>query len=218
MILWSQIHIASGLSSILNATTPLFAVIVGHLFLPDEPSTVRKVAGVIVGLAGVAAIVGYDGGGSSIHGVAEVAVLAAAICYALACAYGRRFRDMPPIVTAAGQVTGSAVFVLPVSLVVDQPWRLASPGLGAWGGVIALALLSTALAHCLYFVILKAAGATNLMLVTFLVPVSAILLGVLILGESLTAPDLAGLGAIATGLSLIDGRVWRLRFRGSSRP
>ena len=118
----------------------------------------------------------------------------AALCYAVAGVYGRRFAGMTPMVTAAGQVTASAIFMVPLALCVDQPWHIAPPGPSAWSAVVGLAILSTALAYCIYFAILKAAGATNLMLVTFLVPASAILLGLLFLNERLTATDVRRAG------------------------
>ena len=209
LVMWGQRYIPSGLASILNATTPLFAVLAASAFLPDEPVSARKLAGVLVGLAGVVLIMGFDAGAAPGNLAAEFAVLLAAVCYALAGAYGRRFADLPPMVAAAGQVTASAAMMVPLALLIDQPWSLPPPGLAAWGAVIALAILSTALAYWLYFSILRAAGATNLLLVTFLVPASAILLGTLFLGERLASTDLAGLATIAAGLSLIDGRLWR---------
>ena len=152
-----------------------------------------------------------SGAGISIsHLSAEIAILVAALCYAVAGVYGRRFAGMTPMVTAAGQVSASAIFMVPLALGVDQPWHVAPPGSSAWSAVVGLAILSTALAYCIYFAILKTAGATNLMLVTFLVPASAILLGLLFLNERLSPTDAGGLAAIAAGLFIIDGRILRL--------
>jgi drug/metabolite transporter (DMT)-like permease len=147
-------------------------------------------------------------GGSALWG--QAACLAAALSYAFAGVYGRRFRRMgiAPAEAAAGQVTASAVLILPIMLIADQPWLLAAPpSLAVCLALAGLALLSTALAYVLYFRILEAAGATNLLLVTFLIPVTAILLGALVLGERLEPRQFAGMALIGVGLALIDGRV-----------
>jgi drug/metabolite transporter (DMT)-like permease len=112
-----------------------------------------------------------------------------------------------PVVTAAGQVSASAVMLLPLALAVDHPWRLPAPGESAVAAVLGLALLSTALAYIIFFRVLASAGATNIMLVTFLIPVSAILLGSLFLGEQLAARQFLGMGLIGAGLAAIDGRL-----------
>lgn len=213
LIVWGQTHIASGLAAILNATTPLFAVIVAHLLTVDERMTVSRLVGVILGFAGVVAMVGPDvltGLGADV--LAQLAVLAAAFSYALAGVFGRRFKLMgvSPIATAAGQVTASALMLLPVALVVDRPWTLAMPNLPVWGAVLAIATVSTALAYVLYFRLLASAGATNLLLVTFLIPISAILLGASMLGEVLEARHYLGMMLIGCGLVAIDGRFWAL--------
>jgi drug/metabolite transporter (DMT)-like permease len=210
LIVWSQQHIAAGLASILNATTPLFTVIIAHALLHDEKLSAARLAGVAIGIAGVAVMVGLDALRDLGVGIlAQIAALAASVFYALASVFGRRFSDMPPMITAAGQVTGSSLIMIPLALTVEQPWlRPAVPG-EAWSAVIGLAVLCTALAYCVYFFILKRAGATNIMLVTFLVPPSAIVLGILFLGESIAAKEIAGMIAIGAGLALIDGRLVR---------
>ncbi len=133
-------------------------------------------------------------------------MLGAALAYALAGIFGRRFRGLPPLVTAFGQVSASTLMVLPLALLVDRPWTLPPPGLTTLGALAGIALLSTALGYVLYFRILAAAGATNLLLVTFLIPVSALLLGTTVLGERLSAGQLAGMALIGLGLAAIDGR------------
>jgi drug/metabolite transporter (DMT)-like permease len=112
-----------------------------------------------------------------------------------------------PLITATGQVTATTVMLIPVALIVDHPWTLAAPSAATWGALAGIALLSTALAYVLFFRILSTAGAVNLMLVTFLIPVSAILLGVLFLGETLQAKHFIGMAMIAAGLAAIDGRL-----------
>ncbi|HYE00641.1 MAG TPA: DMT family transporter [Alphaproteobacteria bacterium] len=211
LIVWGQTQIASGLAAILNATTPLFAVVLAHVLTPDERLTPARLGGVLCGIAGVAAMVGpaalAEGFGADI--AAQLAVLAAALSYALAGLYGRRFRGLglAPLATAFGQVAATTAMMLPLVLLVDRPWTLPAPGPAALGAVLGLALLCTALAYVLYFRLLATAGATNLMLVTFLIPVSAILLGGLLLGERLAAQHLLGMALIGLGLAAIDGRL-----------
>ena len=212
LIVWGQTHIASGLASILNATTPVFTVLVAHFATRDERLSWNRFGGVVLGFAGVAVMIGpaaIAGLGTAI--LAQIAVLGAALSYGFASIFGRRFARMgiSPIATATGQVTASTLMLAPVVLFVDAPWRLASPGLPVWLAVIGLALASTAFAYILYFRILSAAGATNISLVTLLVPVSAILLGALVLGERLAPRHFAGMALIAAGLAAIDGRLVR---------
>jgi drug/metabolite transporter (DMT)-like permease len=213
LLVWSQTHIASGLASILNATTPVFTVIVAHFLTSDEKLSGNRLVGVAAGFAGVVLMIGpaaLDGFGTSV--LAQLAALGAACSYAFAGIFGRRFRRLgvAPLVTATGQVTASTIMLLPIALLVDQPWTLPAPGPDVLAAVAGLAVLSTALGYILYFRILATAGATNLLLVTFLIPVSAILLGVTVLGERLEARQLMGMGAIAIGLAAIDGRLVRL--------
>ena len=209
LIVWGQTHIASGLASILNATTPVFTVIVAHFLTKDEKLTPNRILGVLIGLAGVGIIIGPDAlKGLGVNVWAQAAVLGAAVCYSFAGIFGRRFRRMGvhPMVTA-GQVSASAVMLLPLALAVDHPWRLPVPGASAVAAVLGLALLSTALAYIIFFRVLASAGATNIMLVTFLIPVSAILLGSLLLGEHLAGRQFLGMGLIGAGLAAIDGRL-----------
>ncbi len=163
-----------------------------------------------MGLLGVILMLGAEllaGLGTGL--VAQLACLAAALSYAFAGIFGRRFKRMgvPPLMTATGQVTASSLLVLPLVLLVDHPWNLVPPSTHTWAALIAIGVASTALAYVLYFRILAAAGATNLLLVTFLIPISAILLGGLFLAESLATKHFIGMGMIGIGLALIDGRI-----------
>ncbi|RKZ35608.1 MAG: EamA family transporter [Gammaproteobacteria bacterium] len=212
LIAWGQTYIASGLASILNATTPLFTVIVAGAFLHDERITAIKFVGVFIGFVGVVVMIGPPTlSGLGTDALAQIAVLGAALFYAFAGVFGRRFKDMGinPVLTAAGQVTASAIILTPLAIYVDRPFDLSVPGVEIWAAIIGLAVLSTAVAYILYFRILASAGATNLLLVTFLIPVSAILLGVFVLGESLELIHLFGMALIGFGLSAIDGRLWK---------
>lgn len=220
LIVWGQGHIASGLASILNATTPLFGVVVAHLLTRDEKMTGGRLAGTIVGFAGVALMIGPSAlSGLGSHLMAELAVLGAALSYSLAGIFGRRFKAMGinPIVTATGQISASAVLMIPLALFSDKSWTLPIPSVPTIAAIVAIALISTALAYIIFFRILASAGATNLMLVTFLIPVSAILLGWLFLGEVLATQHFIGMATIIVGLVLIDGRLQR-RFLAPAAP
>jgi len=212
LIVWGQTRIASGLASILNATTPLFTVIAAHYLTRDERMSRLKLLGVLVGIAGVAVLIGRG----TLHGIgddlaAQVAILGAAVSYSLAGIYGRRFREygLQPLVTATGQVTASSMILVPLVFLVHDPLALRMPGIGVWAAVAGLALVSTALAYILYFRILATAGATNVLLVTLLIPVSAIVLGTVFLNEQLENRHFLGMGLIGTGLLAIDGRLFR---------
>jgi drug/metabolite transporter (DMT)-like permease len=214
LIFWGQTHIPSGLAAILNATTPLFTVLVAHFATTDEKLSAGRVAGLLFGLAGVVIMIGPDmlrEVGSNV--LAQLACLLAAVSYGFSGVYGRRFRGQPPMRVAAGQLTCSTVMLLPLVMLLDRPWTLAAPSTATVAAVVALALLSTALAYVIFFRILGNAGATAISLVTFLIPVSAILLGTLILGEQLAVRHIAGMIAIALGLAAIDGRPFAWLYR-----
>jgi drug/metabolite transporter (DMT)-like permease len=210
LIVWGQTELASGLAAILNATTPFFTVLVANAWTHDERLSWNRLAGALAGLGGVAIMIGLgaiDALGQAVW--AQLAILGAAVFYAFASVFGRRFAKLPPLLTAAGQTSGSTLILLPLVLAIDRPWNLAAPPLPVWLAIAGLAFLCTSLAYVMYFTILKRAGATNLTLVTFLVPVSAILLGVAFLGESLESRQVLGMAAIGFGLALIDGRLLR---------
>ena len=205
LIAWAQSHVASGLAAILNATTPLFAVVLAHYLTGDERMTGGRVAGLVIGFVGVVVMIGPDAlGGMSTNLLAELALLLASIFYAVSPIYARRFgrAGHAPIVSATGQFAAASVIIVPLAFVIDRPWTLAAPGLDVWAALIALAVLSSAVAYIIYYRLLKTAGAVNLLLVTFLVPVSAILLGAVFLHERLALADFAGMGLIALGLRL----------------
>lgn len=213
---WAQTHIASGLASILNATTPIWGVIVAHLCTADEKITPRKLAGILVGFAGVALMIG-PGLVNSLGGgvLAELACVVAALAYALAGVLARRFRAMgvSPLSVTIGQLTVATVMMLPVALIGDRPWTLAWPPFEAIAAIAALAVVCTAFGYVLYFKLIDSSGATNALLVTLLVPPTAMLLGVLFLGEVIAPVDIGGLALIGLGLAAIDGRLlnWRPR-------
>jgi len=213
LIVWGQTQIASGLASILNATTPLFTVVVATCLLSDERATPLKMLGVVTGFLGVVVMIGLPASAQPTPWLPQLAILGAAMSYAFGGVYGRRFKALGvhPILTAAGQVAASGLIMLPLSLTVDGSAALAEASVETWGAILGLALFSTSLAYIIYFRLLATAGATNLLLVTLLVPASAILLGVLFLNETITVTQFAGLALIALGLSAIDGRLWSRR-------
>lgn len=209
LIVWGQNYIASGLAAILNATTPIMTVVVAHFTTSDEKITANRLLGLVTGFIGVVVLIGTEslkGLGTGL--LAQLAVLLAATSYAFAGIYGRRFKRMgiDPIVTATGQVTASTTLLFPLAMLVDSPWTLAVPPLEVWLAAIGMAVFSTAIGYVLYFRILAIAGATNLLLVTFLIPISAIILGAVVLGEHLAPRHFLGLAFIGAGLAAIDGR------------
>ncbi len=215
LIVWGQAHIGAGLASIINATTPLFTVLIAGVFLVDEHMTRQKIIGVLVGLFGVSVLIGADslsdlGLDMSLETLAQLAIIGAAIAYGSASVFGRRFKSLgvSPFSTAVGQVTASTVILIPLTLIVERPDQLANPSLNVWLAILALAIFSTALGYILFFRILSSSGATNVVLVTFLVPITASFLGWLILGEQLHSRYFAGMAFIGMGLAAIDGRLW----------
>ena len=211
LIVWGQTQISSGLASIFNATTPLFTVVIAGILLSDERLTPTRLLGALVGLIGTIYMIGPSAL-SSLGGdaLAQLAIIGSSISYGFASVFGRRFKPMglAPITTAAGQVTASAVILLPFVLLIDRPFYLPMPGFEIWASLLALAVFSTALAYILYFKILSVAGATNLTLVTFLIPISAILAGYVFFGERLELAHYIGMAIIGLSLSIIDGRLW----------
>jgi drug/metabolite transporter (DMT)-like permease len=197
----AQGRISGGMASILNATTPLWGVMLAHLFT-DQKITPTKAAGLACGFAGVVSLGDVW---------ASLACLGAAFSYGLAGLWGRRFKVLavPPLATAFGQTFCAALILLPLWLVLDQPWSLPMPAFNVMAAVLGIAALSTALAYLIYFRLLASAGGTNVLLVTFLVPVSACLLGTVFLSQLITSGQILGFALIAAGLALIDGRVLR---------
>lgn len=220
LIAWGQSHVESGLASILLATTLLFSVVVAHYLTTDGRLSAGRIAGIIAGIAGVVILIGSDVFSSlGIAFVAHIGLLGAALFYSFSAVFGRRFQHMgvTPLATASGQITASSIMLLPLALAVDQPWTLAMPSVNTWLAIAGLALLSTSLAYVIYFRILATAGATNLLLVTFLIPVSAIILGAAFLAERLEANHFIGMAVIGIGLAAIDGRIVKMLRRSRKR-
>lgn len=219
LIFYGQLEIGAGLAAIINAMTPIWTVVIANFATIDEKMSTNKVLGVICGFAGVAILIGSSAlSGLSGSTIGQLAVLGGTISYGFSSVFGRRFTNVPPIESARGQLTMSSFMVLPLALVFDQPWQLPSPSLQTWLCIIALAVLCTALAYLLFFQILATAGAVNVSLVTFLVPPSAIILGMVVLGESLELRHVIGMSVIMLGLIVMDGRLLKGFGKPETRP
>ena len=210
LFFWGQQYLDSGYASILNATTPLWGVITAHFLTSDEKATPARIIGVLTGMAGIIVMVGPEAiKGFSNNLVAQIACIISTIFYSFAAIYGRRLSQttLTPMAVATGQTIAGAVLILPVVVFVDQPWALAFPRLDSTLAGLTLALFSTALAYALYFRLIDRAGASNAQLVGFLMPILAIILGIVFLGESLNQGQIFGAVLIAFGLVIIDGRL-----------
>ncbi|MEL6288405.1 MAG: DMT family transporter [Pseudomonadota bacterium] len=209
LIVWGQTQITASLASILNAATPIFALLVAHVVTADERISANKMAGVLLGFAGVAILIGPAALFGEATVLGQLAVLGAALSYGCAAAWGRRLAGLEPMVVAAGQLTVSTLLMLPLAFLVERPLSYPMPAGEVIASLVALATLSTAFAYIMFFRILRGAGAINVSLVTLLVPVSAIGLGAFWLGEVLTVRQVVGAAIIAAALVVIDGRLLR---------
>jgi drug/metabolite transporter (DMT)-like permease len=208
LIVYGQTLIASGVASVLNATTPLFTLVVARIFA-GEPLTAARLGGVVLGAAGVGVLIGPNAlkaDAASVLGM--LCVLGAALSYGLSALWMRRLKGTPPLVSAQAQLMCSTVMLVPLAGMVDRFWALPMPGTTTLGAVLGLAAFSTALAYVVFFRIGATAGPSNVMLVTLLIPVSATALGVLVLGERLAPHQIAGALLIASALAVIDGRLF----------
>lgn len=211
LITWAQTRIDSGIASILNATAPLFVVLIAGATLSDERLTTNKLIGVITGIAGVSVLIGpealKDLGGSALG---QLAVIGAALSYGSSAVYSRRFAKMsvPPMTVVTGQLTMATVLLLPLAIALEGSNLPSSLPLEAIASILCLAIFSTFLANVLYFRLLETAGATNSALVGFLMPVTATALGIVFLNETLSATQIAGAFLIAIGLLVMDGRIF----------
>ncbi len=205
---WAETRVTSGVASILNAFTPITTALVLHAFGADR-LTRGRVLGVVLGLAGVAVLVGADFWALNRDFLADLACLGSTVCYGFAALWSRRIRHVAPLQAACAQVLCGALLLAPAALLVDRPWLLPMPGLAVWLNLIGLAAFSTAFAYVLYFRILVVGGPANLPLVTFLLPVSTVAMAAVFLAEPVTLRALGGTALIVLGLLAIDGRLWR---------
>ena len=210
LIAWAELHISSGLTSILSATTPIFMVAVAHWGTDDEKLSAAKAIGIALGIVGVIVLVGPGLLGRQGDIWAQLAVIGSSCSYGFGGVYSRRFKDMSPLQAATGQMTGATLLLIPVSLLIDRPWTLAMPPLEIWAAWLAIALVNTALAYVLYYRMIANVGATYMSLVTLLIPPIALLLGAVFLDESVSLQALAGMAIIALGLAATNERLFRL--------
>lgn len=210
LFFWGQQYLDSGYASILNATTPLWGVITAHFLTSDEKATPARILGVLVGMAGIIVMVGPEAmKGLSNNLLAQLACIVSTIFYSFAAIYGRRLSqtELTPMAVATGQTMMAALMMVPVVVLVDQPWTMAAPRLDSTLAGLTLALFSTALAYTLYFRLIDRSGASNAQLVAFLMPILAVILGIAFLGESLSGGQIVGAALIAIGLAILDGRL-----------
>ncbi|GAC1040347.1 DMT family transporter [Rhizobium sp. No.120] len=214
LIFSGQTEIGAGLASVLYATTPLWTVLVANLLTSDEKLSAGKLAGVALGIGGAATMIG-PGLFANLGGPtwAKLAIIGAAISYAFAAVFAKRFRDIKPVVVAAGQLTASTIFMIPIVLLLYDPRDIVSANISIWLAIGTLAIVTTAFAFILYFNLIASAGATNASLVTLLVPASAIILSTAFLGERLETYEFLGLALIVSSLVVVDGRLLRWRRR-----
>jgi drug/metabolite transporter (DMT)-like permease len=214
LIVFATLRIGAGAASILNATTPIFTLLIAHAVTADEKITPAKALGIALGFLGVVAMAGPDAlidmGG---EGAAILAMLGATFSYGISAMVGRSFRAVPAIVSAAYQLTASTLIVVPLVIVFQPPWGMQAPSGEALAAALALALVSTALAYILFFAIIARAGGTNVMLVTLMIPASGVFLAWLFLGEAFAISEAAGMALIGLGLVVIDGRVFSRKTR-----
>lgn len=209
LIFWGQTQIESGLASILNGTTAMFAAVVAGILLVDEPLTAKKITGAALGLAGVAYIMGPSAlTDFNPSNLAQLAILGATLSYSFAGVWGKTaLTGQPPLMNALGMLVGSTVLMMPIVLVFDGPPNL-ELSTNVWGALLGMAALSTAMAYVLYFAILVRVGTANLLLVTLLIPLFAIGLGFVFLGEKMGPDAWIGFAIIVLGFVVTDGRLF----------
>ena len=209
-LVFGQSFITAGLTSIINAMTPLFTILVMASFR-EEALTLPRIIGVLLGVLGVAVLRGFDGQVGWDQTIGILLCLCGTLSYGFAALWGRRnLGGIPPMKSATCQLISSSLILLVIVSIVDRPWTLAMPSLEIWLALLALAVFSTALAYIVFFEIMARAGASNVMLVTLLIPVTAILLGYAFLDEAIRLREILGALIIGCGLLFIDGRILNL--------
>ena len=212
LMAWGQLYIPTGLTSIFNAATAVFGVLVAAMVFADERLTPRKMLGVLLGFFGVCLAIGLDALKQfDTTSLAQLAIVAGTLSYAFASAWARKMLGgVPPVIAAAGMLTGSSLIMVPFAITIEGVPSLAL-GTNTWLSIGYYAIIATAFAYLLYYRVLGMAGSGNLMLVTLLIPPVAITLGALVRNEPLHPGEYIGFAILALGLSIIDGRLWRRR-------
>jgi len=211
----AQEHITSSVAGIANAMTPVAVVIVSQFWAGGERATVDKIVGIAFGFAGIVALTasGAGTGGSDPRFI--ILAVAAPVSYGVALNFVRRFRAIDPIVVTTWAMTGGALAIAPVALTLEG--IPAVPDAASAAALAVLGFVLTSAAFLAMYSILPRVGATNLSLVTFVAPISATLIGVLVFGEHVSAAHVAGTSLILMGLVAIDGRIGRA-VRGWALP
>jgi drug/metabolite transporter (DMT)-like permease len=218
LIFFAQLTVPSGLASVLNATTPLFALLIAW-WLAGDPLPAHKLAGVAFGIMGVAVLIGPAAIGTrSAHAVGMLAILCATMSYGFSGLWGRRLKAFPPLVSALSQLLCASLMLIPIAGYSDKFWTLPMPSTPVVLAILSLAVLSTALAYIIFFEIMAKAGSSNVMLVTLLIPFSAITLGAVYLGETLSLQQVLGGVIIGSGLLVIDGRIFGIQPVSGTQP
>lgn len=203
---WGELYIDSALASILNGTTPLFTILLAHIFVQDDRLTPNKIVGGVIGFGGLLLLVAP----SLVNGVQAtswglLAVTVAAASYGVAIVYSRlHLRGLPPLVAPTAQLSLATLYMLPLSLWIEQPFRLPAPSLQAVGALLVLAVFGTALAFVIYYRIIERTPATYVSMVTYLVPIFGVILGVLVLGEQLRWNAYLGCILILSGVMVVN--------------
>jgi drug/metabolite transporter (DMT)-like permease len=201
LIAWAERTVDAGLATILNSTSPIFAFLLTVVVTRHEAVTARKLFGVAAGIAGICLIIGIEAlGGLGRELAAQLAIVAATICYAGAAIFGRGFKHLDPIMPAAGSLICGAAVLVPVSLALDRPWLL-TPSRESMGALLALAVFSTALAFVIYFRLVHTLGSVGTTAQSYLRVPIGVAIGVLLLGETLTPTAWAGLACVVVGVA-----------------
>jgi drug/metabolite transporter (DMT)-like permease len=204
----AQAHLASGIAAIINALTPMVTALISHFWIGGEKSTPTKFTGVGIGFVGAAILVSpalSHGGSSQLWAVG--ACLGATLCYAISLNITRSFKHVEPTALTAIALTGAAVVAMPVALMSEGLPHITRAE--TWGAAVAIGLLSTAFTFQIMYRILPRVGATNFATTTLIAPISALILGVTLLGETILPIQLLGMVVIFLGLLFIDGRIRR---------
>ena len=208
LIAWGQTQTTASVSSILNATTPLFTVIVANYWPNGEKATIARISGVLLGIIGVTVLIGFNMSDMSNSVLGQSAILVAAISYAFSALVGKKLRSINPILAAAGMLTASSIFFLPIVLMIENPF-LIEINQQTIISLLGLSILSTAIAYIIFYKLIASIG-SNVMLVTLLMPISAILMAIIFLNEELQYQHILGLILVLIGLLLVDGRILKI--------
>ncbi len=204
---WGEIYIDSALASILNGTTPLFTIVIAHMFTKDDRLSSAKIIGSIIGFGGLVLLVAPSfWGGVKATTWGLLAVTGAAFCYGISVVYTRLYLlGLPKLVAPTAQLGVAAVYLLPLSLIFEQPFSLPMPSPESLGSMLALAILGSVLAYIVYYDLIERVSASYISMVTYLVPIFGVILGIVVLDERLTWNAYIGCAFILLGVMVVNG-------------